>query len=106
MCTTPCEFTVSSGSDLVITVAMSGYQPMAVPVHPESSGGRLQPNPVVAELQPVAPPAPSKKPTGKKKPKQASPAQSAAKQMPIVAGARPFSQDSTKAQNEVGSDWR
>jgi hypothetical protein len=105
-CQTPCDFTVPSGSDLVITVAMSGYQPMAVPVHPQSSGGQLQPNPVVAALQPVTPPAPTKKPTGKKKPKQASPAQSAAKQMPSVAGAQPVSQDPTKAQNVVGSDWR
>jgi PEGA domain-containing protein len=87
MCRTPCEFTVPSGSDLVVTVAMSGYRPVTVPVRPESSGGQLQPNPVVAELQPVAPPASTKKPTVKKNPKRASPAQSAAKKLPSMAGA-------------------
>jgi hypothetical protein len=101
-CQTPCEFPVPSGSDFVVTMSMNGYRPVTVPVHPETSGGQLQPNPVIAELQPLA----TKKPAAKKKPRQASPAQSAAKEMPSMAGAQPFSQDPTKAQNVVGSDWR
>src|ERR1700730_5524653 len=69
-CQTPCEFAMAPGSDSVITVAMNGYQPVTVPVRPESPGGRLQPNPVYVELQPVAPLAPAKKYPAKKKAKQ------------------------------------
>jgi hypothetical protein len=60
---------VASGGDLAVTFALNGYQPMTVPVHAEAAG-RLQPNPVYAELQPAAPPSrPGKKrPAAKKKP--------------------------------------
>jgi hypothetical protein len=54
-CRTPCELTVASGGDIAVTFALNGYQPMTVPVHAEAAG-RLQPNPVYAELQPAAPP--------------------------------------------------
>jgi hypothetical protein len=54
---------------------MNGFRAMTIPVHPESSGGQLQPNPVVAELQPAVPSPPAKKPVTKKKPRQASLAQ-------------------------------
>ena len=53
-CRTPCELTVASGGDLAVTFALNGYEPMTVPVRAESAG-RLQPNPVYAELQPAAP---------------------------------------------------
>jgi hypothetical protein len=68
-CRTPCELTVASGGDLAVTFALNGYQPMTVPVHAEAAG-RLQPNPVYAELQPAAPPPrPGKKRSvAKKKP--------------------------------------
>ena len=69
-CQTPCEFAMPSGSDFIVTVAMSGYQPVTVPVRPESPGGRLQPNPIHVELQPAAPVAPAKRTPAKKKPKQ------------------------------------
>ncbi len=68
-CQTPCEFAIPSGSDFSVTVAMNGYQPATVAVRPESPGGRLQPNPVHIELQPVAPTAPAKKGSAKKKAK-------------------------------------
>src|SRR3954447_14949921 len=44
-CRTPCELTVASGGDIVISFALNGYQPMTVPIHAEAAG-RLQPNPV------------------------------------------------------------
>jgi hypothetical protein len=69
-CQTPCEFAMPAGSDFVVTVAMNGYQPVTVPVRPESPGGRLQPNPIHVELQPAAPMVPAKKTPAKKKPKQ------------------------------------
>ena len=55
-CRSPCELTVASGGDIAVTFALNGYQSITVPVHAEAAG-RLQPNPVYAELQPAAPPA-------------------------------------------------
>jgi len=74
-CQTPCDLAVPSGSDFLVTVAMNGYQTMTVPVHPESPGGQLQPNPVLAQLQPAVPPKPAKKPSAKRKLKPVPPAQ-------------------------------
>jgi hypothetical protein len=68
-CQTPCELSVASGSDFLVTVSKIGYLPLTVPVRPESPGGQLQPNPVFAELQTV-PPSPAKKPFPKKKSNQ------------------------------------
>lgn len=64
-CRTPCELTVPTASgELAVTFALNGYQQMTVPVRADGPGGgaqRLQPNPVYAELQPMAPPKPAKK---------------------------------------------
>jgi hypothetical protein len=49
-CQTPCDLSVASGSDFVVTVSMPGYQPFTMSVRPETPGGQLQPNPVFAEL--------------------------------------------------------
>jgi hypothetical protein len=69
-CRTPCELTVQSGGEMTVSFALNGYQPQTVQVRPDvaptsysdtgSSGGRLQPNPVYAELAPVKPPAKKK----------------------------------------------
>jgi hypothetical protein len=75
-CRTPCELTVPSGGELAVSFALNGYQPMTVPVRAESAG-RLQPNPVYAELQPLTPPRPGKK----------SPA--AAKKRPVAKAGSP-----------------
>jgi hypothetical protein len=75
-CRTPCELTVTSGSDMTVTVAMTGFQPQTLPVHPEtvegsgafsSSTTKLQPNPLYVELQAITPPKPAKKPAVKKR---------------------------------------
>ena len=84
-CRTPCELTVQSGGDMTVSFALNGYQPQTVQVRPEaaptsysdggSSGGRLQPNPVYAELQSTKPPAKKKSaPTRKQTAQKAVPA--------------------------------
>jgi len=76
-CRTPCELTVQTGGELAVTYALNGYQPLTLQVRPEvaptsygetgsGTSGRLQPNPVYAELQPIKPP-PRKKPAVKRK---------------------------------------
>jgi hypothetical protein len=69
-CQTPCEFALPPNTEIPVSVALNGYQPVTVLVRPE--GETLQPNPVHVDLQPVAPPA---KPSPKKKPKQSATAQ-------------------------------
>jgi PEGA domain len=69
-CQTPCEFAMPSGSDFVVTIVMNGYQPATVPVRPENSSGRLQPNPIHVELQPVPPLVQAKRASAKRKTKQ------------------------------------
>jgi hypothetical protein len=67
-CQTPCDFTVPAGSEFLVTVERNRYQTVTVPVHPASPGGIPQPNPVVAQLQPISPPKPARKPATKRKP--------------------------------------
>ena len=64
-CKTPCTVTVPSPTeDFSVGFALTGFQPMTVPVRiTRSVGSRfapsftsLDPNPVVAQLQPIAPP--------------------------------------------------
>jgi hypothetical protein len=82
-CRTPCELTVPGGAELAVSFALNGFQPQTIQVRPEgssassyseggSSGARLQPNPVYAELQPMKPP-PRKRAPAKKVAKKASP---------------------------------
>ena len=54
-CQTPCQFAVPPNTEIVVSVALNGYQQATVVVR--SEGGTLQPNPVHVDLQPVAPPA-------------------------------------------------
>jgi hypothetical protein len=70
-CRTPCELAVQV-AELTVTVSLPGYETQTIPVLPDggtsaqvgtSSGGRLAPNPIFAELQVIPPP-----PTTKKKP--------------------------------------
>jgi len=68
-CRTPCELTVQSGTEMTVSFALNGYQPQTVQVRAEAAptsysdsgtGGKLQPNPVYAELQSAKPPAKKK----------------------------------------------
>ena len=65
-CMTPCTVAVPSPTeDFSVSFALTGFQPMTIPVRiTRSVGGRfapsftsLDPNPVVAQLEPVAPPS-------------------------------------------------
>src|SRR6266478_3921009 len=66
-CRTPCELTVQESPELAVTFALKGYQPQTISVRSETSGvfsaPGFVPNPVHADLQPVAP---AKKRTKKK----------------------------------------
>jgi hypothetical protein len=80
-CTTPCAVTVPIPTgDFTVSYTLNDYQPMTVPVRvfgsPASLGGpgttAINPDPVIAQLQPIAPP-PKPVPV-KKKPKKSPPA--------------------------------
>src|SRR5262245_19749421 len=80
-CRTPCELTVQSGGEMSVSFALNGYQPQTVQVRPDvaptsysdsGTGGRLQPNPVYAELQSVKPPAKKKSTPARKQTAQKS----------------------------------
>ena len=80
-CTTPCAVSVPIPSgDFTVSYMLNDYQPMTLPVRvfgsPASLGGpgttAIDPNPVIAQLQPVAPP-PKPAPVQKKKPKKPPP---------------------------------
>jgi len=76
-CTTPCAVTVPMPSgDFTVSYSLNDYQPMTVPVRVTGGPAGLMspgttdinPNPVVAQLQSIAPP-PKPVPVRKKKPK-------------------------------------
>ncbi len=68
-CHTPCELNVKPGTDLMVTVALNGYQPQTVPLRQESGDtGKLTPNPVYVDLKTIPPVTPKKKkPVAKKR---------------------------------------
>lgn len=74
-CKTPCSVNVTSPEgDFTVTYAMAGLQPATVPVRVIKTEGTLfssgtvkvDPNPVVAELRPAAPPPKPMRPKRKK----------------------------------------
>jgi hypothetical protein len=83
-CKTPCSVTVTPGETTSFTVnySLAGREPASMPVQvTKTSGGafsadtfKVSPNPVIAELQPTAPP-PKAKPM---RPKRKKPAAAAA----------------------------
>jgi hypothetical protein len=76
-CRTPCELTVPSASEVAISFALQGYNPQTINVRAEAPAAasyaeappqtRLQPNPVYAELTPIAPTRQKKSSPPKKK---------------------------------------
>jgi hypothetical protein len=71
-CRTPCTLPIISGSDFTVSNALNGYQPQTLKVHSSLPKGgfagfsvsapTVDPNPVVATLEPAAPPAKTPKP--------------------------------------------
>src|SRR5580704_13122972 len=78
-CKTPCSVTVPApeGDNFSVSYALAKYQTVTVQVHVTRTSGGLtspdtaaaEPNPVVAELQPLAPPPKAHKPMRPKKPR-------------------------------------
>jgi hypothetical protein len=77
-CKTPCSVsTPLPDNNFTVSYTLENYQPVTVPVQVTGSpagfmtpgSSRIEPNPVVATLQPVEPPKPEK-PVRPKKPKQ------------------------------------
>ena len=68
-CKTPCTVNVSTTEDFTVSYALPKYEPLTVPVHVTFEGGSIvtqgtitvDPNPVVGELKPMAPPKPIRK---------------------------------------------
>ena len=94
-CKTPCSVQVPAGENFTVTYALAKYQPATMEVTVVKQSGAdpiLDPNPVVAELQPATPPKkPKRKPHPK--PKAAAPAAQpapAATASPPPAGLSPF----------------
>jgi hypothetical protein len=94
-CRTPCELTVQSGGEMSVSFALNGYQPQTVQVRPDvaptsysdsGSSGKLQPNPVYAELQSVKPPAKKKSAPRKQTAQKSAPATAATSTPPASTG--------------------
>ena len=78
-CKTPCTVTVPvPESPFTVSYTLNQFQPVTVPVQVTGSPGnlltagttRIDPNPVVAQLQPNVPPKPVRKPMRPKKPQK------------------------------------
>jgi hypothetical protein len=78
-CKTPCSVTVVvPEGGFSVSYALNKYQPVTVPVQVSGSAGnmltastiKVDPNPVVAELQPIVPPKPVRKPMRPKRTKK------------------------------------
>jgi len=78
-CKTPCAVTVPlPETGFSVSYTLNNFQPVTVPVQVSGSPGnlltsattKLDPNPVVAQLQPIVPPKPEHKPMRPKRPKK------------------------------------
>ncbi len=78
-CKTPCSVSVTvPEGGFSVSYTLNKFQPATVPVQVSGSAGnllasstiKLDPNPVVAELQPIVPPKPVRKPMRPKRPKK------------------------------------
>ena len=76
-CVTPCSVNVPApADDFTVSFTLANFEPMTIPVHITRSAGSLMtppftalnPNPVVAQLRPVAPPAKATRARQRKKP--------------------------------------
>ena len=97
-CKTPCSVSVPAADSFTVTYTLSKFQPMTVPVQviripgdfstPASTA--VDPNPVVAELQPAGPPPRAvRKPLRPKKPKPKPAAAPAGSPFPQPAAPAP-----------------
>ena len=78
-CKTPCSVSVPiPETDFSVSFTLNDFKPVSIPVRVSGNAAgflapgttRIEPNPVVVQLEPVAPPPkPARKPTRPKKPK-------------------------------------
>jgi hypothetical protein len=77
-CRTPCALSIPAREEFTVTFTLPGYETQTVPIGLQASGGlpgefttsvQLVPNPVFVQLEPAASPPPTKKKTGKAKPR-------------------------------------
>jgi hypothetical protein len=95
-CKTPCSVSVPAADSFTVTYTLNKFQPMTVPVQVVRIPGdfstpastTVDPNPVVAELQPAVPVKPVRKPMRPKKPKP-TPAAAAPAASPFPTPAAP-----------------
>lgn len=93
-CKTPCSVSIPSPTSFTVSYSLNKYQPATVPVQVTQVPGdfttpattSIDPNPVVAELQPAAPPKRAKRVVRKRRPVAAVSAPAAA----APAAASPF----------------
>jgi hypothetical protein len=85
-CKTPCSVSVPAADNFTVTYTLNKFQPLTIPVQVVRVPGdfstpastTVDPNPVVGELQPAAPPKkPIRRPAKKPKPKAAAAAPAA-----------------------------
>jgi hypothetical protein len=96
-CTTPCAVnTPLPDANFTVTYTLDGFQPVTIPVQVSGSPAgfmtpgttRIDPNPVIAQLQPIVPPKPERKPMRPKKPNKPATAAPAAGGSPFPAPAQ------------------
>jgi|SRR5437763_1658647 hypothetical protein len=94
-CTTPCSLPITTDGSFSVSFALDKFTPATVPVQVTRTGGdflsaattTIDPNPVVAELQPAKPMRPVRKMAKKRKPApaaSASPATAAPSDAPAT----------------------
>lgn len=97
-CKTPCSVAVPAADSFTVSYTLNKFQPMTIPVQVVRIPGdfltpastTIDPNPVVAELQPAAPPPRAvRKPLRPKKPKLKPTAAPAASPFPTPAAPAP-----------------
>jgi PEGA domain len=103
-CRTPCALALPASGPYTVTYTLSGYQPTTEQIEVVSMGdnsSRLEPNPVLIDLTPAAPPPPVKKPVARKRA-----AKPVAKRAPAPKPAAPSEPPTTTAEPPAAtSPW-
>lgn len=94
-CKTPCSVTIPATDNFTVSYALAKYQPLTVPVQVTHEAGSLftqgkttvDPNPVVGQLQPEAPPKRVRKPIRHRRPKRPKAAAAPAAAQPAATAA-------------------
>ena len=79
-CKTPCTVNVTTTESFTVSFTLPRYEPLTVPAHVTYEGGSfitqgtvtVDPNPIVGELKPMAPPKPVRKRVRRPRPKSAA----------------------------------